>query len=87
MAIITVLATRYVSRMFARRCYAIVAGTTGAKNLRVVNREGWCPDIGVVAVLADICCQYVCRVLAGRFDTVMAAGAVASDSDVIEVSG
>lgn len=87
MAIVAVLATRDVRWVFARRRNAIVAGATGAKNLRVVNSEGWCPDVGIVAVLADFSCQYVCRIFARRFDSVMAAGAVACDPNMIEVSG
>ena len=66
---------------------AIVTGAAGAQDLRVVNGQCRRKDIGVVTVLADVRGLQVRRTLAGRFDTVMAADAVTSNTDVIEIGG
>ena len=53
----------------------------------MVDRKGWCPYVGVVAILADIGCQHMCRVLTRCFDAVVAADAIAGDVQVIEIRG
>lgn len=85
MAVIAGIATRYVIRSFTSRGESIVARSAGPGHLRMIDgiygREG----IGVVAVRADVCCCYMCRILARRITAVMAATAIIDDVDVIEV--
>lgn len=65
----------------------VVAGAASTYYLCVVYRVSGYPDIGVMAVFADIGCQNVCQVLAGRFNAIVATGAFTSDTDVIEIRG
>lgn len=51
----------------------------------MVDGADRCPDIGGVAVLADIARLNVCEIFAGCIGTVMAVNAVIRDIDVIEV--
>ena len=46
-------------RMLAGCRNAIMAGAAFAQYLRVIYRECWCPNVRVVAVLADIRRLYV----------------------------
>jgi len=71
--------------MFADRGGAVVAGTACTNDLYVVNSKSGCPNVGVVTILANFCCQNVRGVLTGRFDTVMTAGAVTGNPNVVEV--
>jgi len=87
MAVVAVIATVQVSRVFAGCRDAIMAGAAGANDLRVVNSKHRRPDVRVVAVLAHIACSNVARGLAGCLHTVMAARAVAGDIHVIEICG
>jgi len=66
---------------------AVVARATGAYNLGVIHGVCWHPDIGIVAVFANFRCQNVRRVLAGCFNAVVAACAIAGDTYVIEIRG
>jgi hypothetical protein len=59
MAIVTVIAAADVGWVFAGRYRAIVAGTTGADDLGVIDRGRWNPQCVAVAVFADIGCQYM----------------------------
>jgi len=72
-------------RILACRDEAIMAGAASADYLGVVHSESWNPDVGIMAVFANIRCQNVRRVLASRFDAVVAAYAIAGDADVIEI--
>ncbi len=74
-----------VCRMFAGGCNAVVARATGADDLGVVDGEDRREDVGRMAVLADVGGLNVGGVLARRLGAVMAAGAVATNIDVIEV--
>ena len=65
----------------------VVAGAASTYYLGVIYGVSGYPDIGVMAVFADIGCQNVCQVLAGRFNAIVAADAIASDIDVIEIRG
>ena len=87
MAVVAISAASDMRWGFACRNDAVVAGTAGSNNLGVVHSESWNPDIGVVAVLANFCSQNMRRVLAGRFDAVVAACAIAGDTHVIKISG
>ena len=44
------------------------------------------PDVGAVAILADIGCLHVCRALAGRIGAVVTTGAIVDDVGMVEVS-
>ncbi len=66
---------------------AVVARATCAYNLRVIHGVGRHPGIRVVAVLANIACLDMRRILARRVGAIVAAGAIAGDVDVIEVGG
>ena len=85
MAIVAVGAAVDMSRVFAGRGDAVMARAACAQNLRVVHRVRGHPGIWVVAVLADIACLNMCRILAGRFRPIVATGAIAGDADMIEV--
>ena len=85
MAVVAVIAAGDMRWVLAGGNDAIVTGAASADYLRVVHRVSRNPDIGVMAVFANICCQNVCRVFAGRFDAVVAAYAIAGDADVIEI--
>lgn len=75
--VVAIRAARNMRWMFAGRGNAVVAGAAFAQNLRVIHRECWCPDIWVVAVLADVGRLYVREVLASGIDAVVATYAVA----------
>ncbi len=85
MAVIAIDAACNVSRVFTGRCQTIVAGATGTQNLCVINGISRNPNIAVVAVLADIRCLYVSQILAGRFNAIVAAGAIPGDAHMIEI--
>jgi len=86
-AVVAIIAAGDMRRVLARRNNAIVAGAAGSYNLGMVYRVSWNPDIGVMAVLANFCSQNVRRVLAGRFDTVVAACTITGDAYVIKIRG
>ena len=85
MAVVTVVAAGNMGRVFSGRCQTVVAGTAGTQNLCVINSVSGNPNITVVAILTDIRCLYVCQVLAGRFNAVVATGAIPGNTHVIEV--
>ena len=74
-----------MTRVRAGGSYAIVTGRAGAKHLRVINCHYGRKHIRGVAVLANIGCQDVRWILAGRVCAVMAAHAVTRDVDVVKV--
>ena len=84
MAIITVIAADDMGGILACGDGAVVAGTTGAYHLRVVDNVCRRPQVTVVAVLTNFCGLYMCRVLTSRIDAVMAAGAVGHNVSVIK---
>lgn len=51
----------------------------------MINRQHWCEQSRRVAVLADIGCLNVCRVLADGVCTVVTAYTVSGDVTVIEI--
>jgi hypothetical protein len=87
MTVLAVVAARYMRRMFADRGYAVMARPASADNLCVIDGECRYPHVRVVAVLANISCLNMGRTLARCFDTVMAAGTITGNTDMIEVSG
>ena len=54
MAVVTVVTARNVRRRLAGRRYAVVAGAARPQDLRVIDREYRCPDVGRMAILADV---------------------------------
>jgi len=85
MAVVAVIATRYMPRVLAGSRGAVVAGTASADNLCVVDSECRQPGIRRMAIFADIRCLNVILVLAGRVDAVVTAYAVAGDIDVVKI--
>ena len=85
MAIITGIAACNVSWIFSGCGHAIVTRATGTDDLSMVDGADRCPDVGGVAVLADITRLNVCEVLARRIVAVVAVNAVIRDIYVIEV--
>ena len=87
MAVVAIIAAGDMRRVLACRNNAVVAGAAGSNNLGVVHRISWNPDVGIMAVFANFCCQNVRRILAGRFDAVVAACTIAGDAYVIKIRG
>ena len=85
--VIAAVAAGNVSRGFAGRSVAVMAGLAGANDLRVIDAERRRKGAGRMAVLADRRGQDVCSLLAGRIHTIVATRAVAGDAGVIEVCG
>ncbi len=85
MAIVAIVATRNMRRMFTSGDGAIVARAAGPQYLGVIHRRDRSPDICIVAVLADIRRLDMRQGLAGSSTAVMAADAISNDADVIEV--
>ena len=87
MAIVAVIAAGNMRWVFAGRNDAVVAGAACTDCLCVVHRKSWNPDIGVMAVFANIRRQNVRCVLARRFYAIVAAHTISGNSDVIEIRG
>jgi len=85
MAVVAGITAGDVGWMFTGRGDAVMAGATGAYDLGVIDGKRRYKHIGAVAILADISRLYMCRRLAGGLCAVVAAHAIASDIDVIEV--
>ena len=85
MTVVAIITAGDMRWVLACRNDAVVAGAASADYLGVVHRVGWNPDIGVVTVLTNFRCQNVRRVLAGCFDAVVAACAIAGDTYVIKI--
>ena len=84
-AVIAVVATCDMRRVFAGRSHAVVARATGAEDLRMVNREDGLPDVGAMAVFTDVARLDVRLVFAGGIGAVMTFGAATSKVCMIEV--
>ena len=85
MAVITVCATLNVSGVLTDGGHPVMTRAASAQHLSVINRESGCPDIRVMAVLADVGRLYVRRRLACRLNAVVAAHAVTRDIHVVKV--
>lgn len=85
MTVVAVVATGDVRRMLTGCCHSVMAGTAGAKHLRVINRVNGYPDVRGMAVFANIARLKMGRILARCIRAVMAAGTVAGNVDVIEI--
>ena len=87
MTVVAVITTGVVRWMFADGSDTVMARAAGPQYLCVVDSKSRCPYVWVVAILTNIGCQNMCRVLAGCFDTVVTTYAVTSDVQVIEIRG
>ncbi len=85
MAVVTIVAASDMCRILAACNNTIMAVAAGSDNLGVVDREYRCPDIRRVAVFADIRGLNVGWRFAGGLDAVVAAHAIAGNTDMIEV--
>ena len=85
MAKTTVLRRIEVPRVHAGGRSAIVAGCARANDLSVINGNNGRPDIGAVAVLADVGCLWVQWTLADRVCSVMAANTIIDNVCVVEI--
>ncbi len=85
MAVVTGRATRNVVRIFSGRYDAVMARAARTDYLGMVNRVGRHPGIGVVAIFTDVRGLDVVEVLAGRFRSVVAAGAITSNAYMVKV--
>jgi len=86
-AVVAIVATGDMRRVFSRCRDAVMTGTASTGYLCVVDSIDGRPYVGAMAVLADIRRLYVSQVLARGFRAVMATDAVAGDVYVIEVRG
>ena len=87
MALVTLPLRDEVPRILAGRNIPVVTGRTGAEYLGVIDAHDGAPRRCAVTVLADIRCQYMRRVFAGRVYAVVTVMAVAGDIHMIEVGG
>ena len=85
MTVVTAIACIQVRRSLATGRAAVVARTTGADNLGVINGKHRCKYVGRVAILADIAGLDVPAIFARGFRTVVAADAVTANIYVVEV--
>ena len=85
MTIVAGIAACDVGRMLAGGSDAVVAGTTIADYLGVIDSNRRYPYRRAVTIFADVRRLYVCRALAGRLRAVMAADAVSEDIHVREI--
>ena len=84
-AVVTGIAAGDMRRVLANGNGAIVAGDASANYLGVIDGQYWRKNIRRVTVFADVRCLNMRLVFANGIRTVMAAGTVASDIDVIKV--
>jgi hypothetical protein len=85
MAIVTGIAACYMSRVFSGCGDAVVTRAASTDDLSVVDSANRCPDIGGVAVFADIARLNVREILACGICTVVAVNAVVRNVRVIEI--
>jgi len=76
-----------VPRVLAGCRCAIVAGRTESKNLVVIYGCRRHPEVGAVAVLADIGCLHMRRAFASRVAAVMTAEAIVHYIHMVKIRG
>lgn len=86
-AVIAVVAARYVSRVFAGGGNTVVAGSASTQNLRVIDRNDGNERNRAVAVFANVRRQRVRWGFSGCVRAVMAVAAVTRDAGMVEVRG
>lgn len=85
MAIVAGITTCYVSWGFSGCGYAVMTRATSTDDLGVVNRADRCPDIGVMAVFANIARLNMREILARCICAVVAVNAIIRNIRVIEI--
>ena len=85
MAVIAVVATGDVIRVFAGGRDTVVTGATGANHLGVIYRKSGYPYVRRMAILADISGLHVCKVFAGSLNAIVATHAVVRDICMVKV--
>jgi len=85
MTIIAVVTAADVIQVFAGCGLPIMAGHARAQDLRMVDEVGRCENNVVMAVLADIRCLDMRRILAGCLCAVMATETVAGNCIVVKI--
>ena len=83
MAVVAVVATGDVGRMFAGCSYAVMAAVAGTDDLDMVDRGDRGPGVDAMTILADIGCLHVRLPLAGCIAAIMTAGAITDDGGVV----
>jgi len=83
-AVVAVVAGRWVIGCFTHRQCAVVTARARAEHLRVIDLGCGREQCRRMAVLADIRRKDVSRVLTDCVDTVVAAHAITGDSEMIE---
>ena len=84
MAIVTVVATDNMVRIFTGCRHAVMTGPAGSEDIGVIDRRHRIPRCRVVAVLASVGYQNMRRNFAGRVGTVVTIDTIAGDVRVIE---
>ena len=85
-AVLAVVATRYVCCILAGCRNAIVAGAAGSHYLAVIDHQYGLPERRIVAILTYFGRENMCWIFPGRVDPIVAVAAVADDCRVIEIS-
>ena len=85
MTVVATITAGDVVEILAGCDYAVMAGATGAQNLRVVDGIGGHECICIVTILAHVGCADVGRAFTNRIDTVMAARAIVDDPGMIKI--
>lgn len=83
MTVIAIVAARDMSCMLSDRDVAVMAGTTGAQYLCVVDGYYRLKHDSVVAVLTNIGRRHMCRTLARRRDAIMTGDAIAEYAGMV----
>ena len=84
-AVIAGIAAGEVCRVLARSNYAIVTGTAGSDDLGMVDGEGGCEYVGVMAVLANVTGLNMRKILTNGVHAIVAVNAAAGDVQMIKI--
>ncbi len=85
-AVVAIIATRDMGRMFACRRDAIVTRTAATQYLCMVDSKRWRPHRHTVAVLADIGRQHMSGILTRCGDAIVAVTTASGDVGMIKIS-
>lgn len=85
MAIVAVIAAVNMVRRFADGDDAVVAGSAGTEDLRMIDGNCGNENVRVVAVFANVCRLNMGRALAHSLRAIVATGAIAGYADMIEI--
>jgi hypothetical protein len=79
-----IVTARYVRGGLTGRRHAVVAGSTGAEHLCVIDSYGRRIGYGAVAILADICRLDMRRTFTRSRNAVMAGYAITDDANMVK---